>query len=413
MRFVTLFRAGIVVALLPVTWAHAQSSSTSAAQSVKNKLENVRAVVRQHIDAGDTPGVVTLVARDGIVVFQDAQGSTGGEAGFRLGTDTVFWVASMTKPIVATAILMLMDEGKLGLDDPVARFIPQFKNPGTVRVLKPGSPPPSAAPNAPKAVYDLVPAERPITIKHLLTHTSGLQTIGIPNDAIPALEAQSTLASWVPQLSAVPLDFQPGSRWAYSNSTAFDVLARIVEVASGVPFDRFVQQRILDPLGMSSSSFGPNPALAARTMPVDPRFGNDPCIIGRNFKCGSAGMWVSAEDYYRFAQMLLDGGRRNGRAILSSKAVELMRSNHTADLFSAGQENFKSGVDFGLSVAVVRDPQAAGLSVPTGSFGWDGVGSRRFWVIPAKSAVLVMFLPGGKAPPIHRDIERAVMDALP
>jgi CubicO group peptidase (beta-lactamase class C family) len=413
MRFVTLFRAGIVVALLPITWAHAQSGSASDAEAMKGKLEKVRTVVKQHIDAGDTPGAITLVAHNGSIVFQDAQGTTGGEQALNLNTNTVFWVASMTKPIVATSILALMDEGKLGLDDPVSKFIPEFKSPGTVRVLRAGSPPPSAAPDAPKAVYDLVPAERPLTIRHLITQTSGLQTIGVPNDALPVRDENSTLANWVPQLGTVPRDFQAGTRWAYSNSTAFDVLARIVEVVSGTPFDRFVQQRILDPLGMTASSFGPNPALVSRTMTIAPNLAADPCIQGRNFKCGSAGMWTSAEDYSRFAQMLLDGGRGNGRTILSTKAVELMRTNQTGNLYAAGQQTFKAGVGFGLSLAVVENPQSAGLSLPAGSFGHDGVGSRRFWVIPGKNAVLVMFLPGGKAPPVHRDIERAVMDALP
>jgi CubicO group peptidase (beta-lactamase class C family) len=335
-----------------------------------------------------------------------------------LRKDTVIWVASMTKPIVTAAVLMLQDEGKLKIGDPVSKFVPEFRAPAMVRVLKPGSPPvppfnPAVPPDpkAPKPQYDLVPAKRPITLQDLLTHTSGLQTIGIPNDAIPPITEGATLASWVPQLSKAPLDFQPGTQWAYSNATGFDVLAYVVEVVSGQSFDKFVAARIFKPIGMRDASFGPQANLADRTMKLPPMFASFPCLTGKTFFCGSAGLWMTADDYWRFAQMLLDKGSVNGKQLLRAETVALMTSNHAGNLFP-GQSGIPSqGVGFGLSVATVLDAKAAGLAVPTGSFGWDGVGTRRFWVMPATRTVVVMMIPGGTAPPVHRDVERAVAAA--
>ncbi|MGC4029987.1 MAG: serine hydrolase domain-containing protein [Steroidobacteraceae bacterium] len=368
--------------------------------------------MRRHIDAGDIPGAVVLVARSGRVVYLDAIGNIDAQTPLR--QDTIFWAASMTKPVVATAVLMMVEEGKVTLGDPVSRFIPEFKARAMVRMPRAGSPPPGGGPDTPKPQYDLLPATRPITVQDLLTHTSGLQVIGVPNEHIAPLQAGDTLAKWVPGLGHVPLEFQPGTKWGYSNATGFDVLARIVEVASGQPFDAFVRQRIFMPLGMQSSSFGPRADLAARNMPVAPPLADNPCINGKTFICGSAGLWTSAADYARFAQMLLNGGELDGKRILGPRQVAALHANHTGKLFpgSSGVPGADKGVGFGFGVVVVQDAAAAGLAVSDGSYGWDGVGTRRFWVIPQQQMVIVMLVPSGKAAPVHREIEGIAMSAL-
>ena len=226
----------------------------------KDLSQKIRDAVQAHIDKGDTPGAIVLVARNGRIAYWDAQGVVDAKTKMPLEKDTVFWVASMTKPVVTVSVLMMMETGKISLDDPVSKFIPEFGAAAKVKVLKPGSPQPQQGPpdpNAPKPQYDIVPASRPITVKDLLTQTSGIQTIGVAKEELPVYHDGDTLASWVPKLGSVPLDFQPGTKWAYSNAAGFDVLARIVEVTSGQPFNQFVQQRIFEPLGIEGSSFGP------------------------------------------------------------------------------------------------------------------------------------------------------------
>jgi len=379
-------------------------------------VQKIGEAVQRHINLGEVPGAVVLVAKDGRQVWLEARGKSGnGANAAALQQDTIFWAASMTKPLVATAVMMMVEAGKVNLDDPVSKFIPDFAAPRQVRTLKPGSPPPNPRdPNAPKPQYDLAPAARAITVKDLLTHTSGLQTIGVPNDSLSPIAVGDTVATHIPRLASATLEFQPGTRWAYSNATGFDVLVRIVEVASGQNFYDFLRQRILDPLGMKSTSLGPRAEYAARTQPIDPNMLANPCVNAKTYACGSAGLWSSAEDYGRFAQMLLNGGELNGKRLLKRATVEQMSSNQTGTLFagSSGVPGADRGVGFGLSMIVVQDHDKAGLAVPNGSFGWDGVGTRRFWVVPARKTVIVMLVPGGNAVPLHRDVERAAIDAV-
>jgi CubicO group peptidase (beta-lactamase class C family) len=384
-----------------------------AAQAATPTVAVISDAVQRHIDAGEVPGAIVLVKRQGHLSHFEARGT--GTASTVLRRDTVLWVASMTKPLVATSVMMMVEAGKVSLDDPVSRFIPEFAPLQQVRVLRPGSPLPNVQdPNAPKAQYDLVAAQHVITVRELLTHTAGLQSIGVPNDSLPTLNVGDTLASFVPKLARSSLEFQPGSKWAYSNATGFDVLARIVEIASGETYFHFAQRHILDPLGMKSTSFGPKPALARRTLAVDPAMASNPCINGKTYACGSAGLWTSAEDYGRFAQMLLDGGTANGHRLIKSGSVAQMSINQTGQLFggSSGVPGADHGVGFGLSMVTVFNAAAAGLAVPDGSYGWDGVGTRRFWVIPSLRTVIVILVPSGNAAPLHRDVERAAVAAL-
>jgi CubicO group peptidase (beta-lactamase class C family) len=246
----------------------------------------------------------------------------------------------------------------------------------------------------------------------LLTHTSGLQSVGVPNEAIPPIGSGDTVADWVSKLGDVPLDFEPGTRWAYSNGVAFEVLARIVESVSGLPLKEFLRRRIFEPLGMRDSGFGMQAVRPEQAVPVDRKVTAHPCVLGTTYHSGSGGLWTTATDYWRFAQMLANGGTFSGRRLLDRESVTLMASDQTNGLFRGWRGIDGAGAQMGLSVLVVLDSRAAGVSVPAGSFGWDGVGTHRFWAMPQQNAVIVMLLPSGNAVPVQRTIEQAVVEAI-
>ena len=387
-----------------------------------DRLQQVHDSIHNHITAGDIPGAVTLVARKGRVVYLEAQGIADPESKKPVQKDSIFWIASMTKPITTVALLMLMEEGKVRVSDPVSRYLPDFKNLNKVRVKKTGT---SAPGGSGAAAYDMVPANREITIRDLLTHTSGLLSIGADNDILPDTAPTDKLGDWVAKLPAVPLDFQPGTRWAYSNAAGFDVLARVVEVVSGEPFNQFLKERIFDPLGMKDTIFGAisRPDLASRVAPLVQKSPNGfalqkanprrDALFGTTYVSGAAGLWTTAEDYFRFAEMLDNGGQLNGKRLLSPNTVELMTSNQVGDLFSTagGSGLGYRGLGFGFSVAVVTDSIAADLRVPTGSYSWDGVGTTRFWVVPKDKLVMIIMPEIGNAT-VQRDFENAVMQAV-
>jgi CubicO group peptidase (beta-lactamase class C family) len=210
----------------------------------------------------------------------------------------------------------------------------------------------------------------------------------------------------------VPLDHEPGTRWAYSNAVGYEVLVRIVEVASSTRFDTFLRQRLFDPLQMTDSGFGMQHRHPARAMPVQRRLAENPCVAGTRYFCGSAGLWMTAADYFRFAQMLANAGSLGGTRVLQRDSVRLMASDQTNGLFSGWRDIDGAGAQMGLGVLVVLNSAGAGVRLPPGSFGWDGVGSRRFWVIPEQEIVLIMLITSGNAEPVHRAIESAVMGAI-
>lgn len=397
---------------------------------VNTGIQRIRDIVRAHMDKGEISGGIVLVACDGQIEFLEAQGQSAVEPKVPLRTDTVFWVASMTKPIVAASIMMLIDEGKVRLEDEVARYIPEFAKPRLVRTLKPGSPPIPAFsgfkapdPNAPTPQYHNVPAQRPLLVRDVMTFTSGLQTIGVQNDAIPAVTPQDTVASWVAKLGEVPLEHQPGTAWHYSNVVGSEILVRIAEVASGCAYARLLQERLFDPLGMTTAGFGVREDLKARSFslghPLEAILG--PMLTSR-FTSGSAGLRMTIDDYWRFAQMLLNGGECSGRRYLSAQSVREMTRNQIGNLpfhgircleYAAQQDVGNPGLGYGFGVGVVTDGAASGTSLPTGSYGWDGIGTRRVWIIPSLKTVLIMMMPDylDAADATHQDIESCVVAA--
>lgn len=380
--------------------------------------KEIRSIIDQHMVAGEVDGGAVLVSRHGRIVALEALGTSGGQDTPPLGADTVFAAFSLTKPVTAACVALLITEGAVSPDDEVARYIPEFAAPRQVRTLKPGERYRLFGdPNTPNPSYDFAPADRPITVQDLLTFSAGLQTIGIDNAQIPPPGPQDNLASWVAKLGEAPLEFQPGTKWAYSNSTAYDVLGRIVEVASGQTFDAFTAERLLQPLGMSDTGFGLRAELKDRVAPMGPMAGDR--ITRTDFPSGSAGLFTTLEEYWRFAQVLLDDGMFEGRQILPAAAVEMMRRDPLNGLAPPGVRAVeyanpyaspRQGLSFGYGLAIISDPVVAGEALPAGSFGWDGVGTRRFWAIPALDAVLLMHMPGigSAADPVHRAIETLV-----
>ena len=388
------------------------------------RLALIREAVKIQIDAGQIPGAIVLVARDGKVVDFEAQGVAHVAGTQPLHTDHLFGAADLTKVVGAVAAMMLVDEGKLNLDDPVSKYIPQFGAVQQVRVLKPGSPPaPFAAVPGPVAPskewgepqYERVPAVRPITVRMLLTHTSGLQVYGVDN-AFPRREPSDTLASFVPKLAGMPLEFQPGSRWAYSNSVGFEVVARIVEVASGMNFRQFLQQRLFGPLGMNDTDFGVKRDRQERALPYAPGLGVPIAEVATDFS-GSAGLWTSVGDLSLLTRMLANQGSFDGRQYLKPETVTQMASNQIGPLVMGGYPSMgmpAEGVKFGLGMLRVTIPAAAGTRLPAGSFGWDGGGTRRIWVVPDERIVIVSMVPliGPQAAPLQRTIEAIAMSSI-
>lgn len=419
-RIATTF--ALILATAPIT-ANATPPAASDLPTAKHpedvgmsaeRLPRISEAIQRHIDERRLAGAVTLVARRGEVVHFAAQGLMDLDTKRPMRTDTLFRMASCTKPVTCVTILMLMEEGKLKLTDPVEKYIPEFKNMKASPTTRPTSNPTSQP--------DLVRASRPITIRDLLTHTSGLGSGGASARELTRIlddrKPTDTLADVVPQFARTPLDFQPGSLFRYSGLAAFDTLARIVEVVSGQTYEQFLSQRLFEPLGMHDTFFRvPDEqkyrlATIYRTTPNGLEKMPSPGFLSvPTYFSGGGGLTSTAADYARFAQMLVNGGELNGRRILSPRTVELMRTNQTGDLFPGQLGRPTAGMGFGLGVEVVLDPAKAGWRRSAGSFGWDGAFGTIFIVDPKEQMVMVLMVqrPGQD---IYRDFENAVEQAI-
>jgi CubicO group peptidase (beta-lactamase class C family) len=384
------------------------------------RLKRIGEAVERHIAARNVAGAVTLVARRGRIAHFEAQGVMDVDTKKPMAKDNLFRLASMSKPITGAAVMMLVEEGKIRLNDPVSRFIPEFASLNKVAVARPGPQgPPQQGRQGGPAPYDVVSANRPITIADLLKHGSGLVSGGLGAADAARLAPRTdtdTLATYIPKLAAVPLDFQPGTLWRYSGQAGFDVLSRVVEVASGLTYDRFLQERLLGPLGMSDTGFFAPPAKASRVVTMSQSTPEGLRSVARTdstvYFSGAGGMMSTAEDYLQFAQMMLNGGELNGRRYLSPSSVALMTSNHTGDLVNGQFGRPARGMGFGLSVQVVEDPIAADLRVSTGAYGWAGGTGVSFWIEPAEQIVSIYFVQGGSGGQLRGDVENAIRQAI-
>lgn len=376
------------------------------------RLARVHDVVKEHVDAGEVAGVVTLVARRGKIVHFEAQGYADIASKTPMRTDNIFRLASMGKPVTAVAIMSLVEEGKIRLNDPISRFIPEFGAPPKVAVPKQGG----AA-----GEFELVAATRPITIRDLLTHGSGLLSGGAGQRAAGAAAQRGpgeTLATYIPKLGAVPLDFQPGTLWRYSGLAGFDVLSRVCEVVSGKPYDVFLEERIFTPLGMPDSGFAFTGKQAERVATIYTRRQGGNLEPNPNqqldavYFSGAGGLATSAEDYLQFAQMLLNGGELAGKRILGPRTVELMLQNHTGDMVNGQFGRPARGMGFGLGMQMVLDPVAAQLDVSKGAFSWPGGSGVAFWVEPAEQLVSIYMVQGGAGGQLRAAFETAIRQAI-
>jgi CubicO group peptidase (beta-lactamase class C family) len=368
------------------------------------RLQRLRAVMQQFVDEGRVAGVVSYVARNGRVAHLEALGKADVEANLPMKRDTIFRIASQSKALTSVAIMMLVEEGRLGLGDPVARYIPAFEK--TTVALPP---PAGAVPGSPVAV---VPARRAITIRDLLTHTAGISY----GDGPPAaLWKAAGITGWyfadrgepvsavVERMASLPMDAQPGEKYVYGYGT--DILGVVVEKVSGMTLAEFIQKRITGPLGLADTQFYLPPAQKDRLAAVyaakegrieratDPKSGQGHYVEGpRVAYSGGAGLLSTARDYGRFLQMLLNGGELEGVRLLSPKTVELMTANHVGSLYSGGD------FGFGLGFEVVEHLGRAGRYGSVGEFRWGGAYHTYYWVDPQEKLVGVLMtqlLPAG------------------
>ena len=409
-------RAALVAAL-----ALAACGPATLAQTVKpaqegfsaQRLQQVNQLVDRQIGAGEISGGVTLVARNGHIVHLQAQGVSDLASRAPMQKDSLFRIASMTKPVVATAVLMLVEEGPLRLDDPVSRFIPAFRDVQVAvpRAARAGAPTGQSVPG-----HYTVPADRALTVLDLLTHTGGLVSGPVSTAAAQKImdRRRAEGIKVLDELAGVPLEFQPGTRWAYSGLAGFELLGRIVEIAAQQRFGDFLQQRIFKPLGMKDATFWPSDAQRARlvtnyvlgeqgiALNPDPDRLNTPVLDS-----GGGGLISSAESYARFAMMLANGGELDGVRLLSPATVKLMGSQVISDALPGR----RAGEGYGLGVRHVNDRAARHTLLSNGSYGWSGAYGTHFWIDPSQHlvAILMVQTPGQQR---TDDFETAVMQAL-
>jgi CubicO group peptidase (beta-lactamase class C family) len=409
----------ILACVLPVAAASLPTAKPEEVGLSSERLERIHEMLMRHVAAHDISGAVTMVARRGKLVHFEAHGLMDIDANKPMPKDAIFRLASSSKPVTATAILMLMEEGKLKLTDPVGKYIPEFRNSKvaveTVRAEVP------MADGQPPAGYHTVPANHDITIIDLLTHTSGLASSGITNADFQKLiqerRTTDTLADFIPRLGGLALDFQPGTQWRYSGLAGFDTLGRIVEVVSGMSFDRFLRERLFEPLGMTDTGFNVPDKDAARVPNIYRRTANGlekgaPLAIGTPvYFSGAGGLNATASDYLLFAQMLSNGGVLNGHRILSPWTVATMMSNNVGTLFEGQIGRPPKGVGFGLGGEVVLNAVESRMRKPDGSYGWDGAYGTYWWVNRKEQMAVVLFVqtPGRS---LQYDFDNAVSQAV-
>jgi CubicO group peptidase (beta-lactamase class C family) len=367
------------------------------------RLKRLSAAFQSDVDKGVIPGAVILIARDGKVAFFDAFGFQDHEKRIPMKADSIFRIASMTKPITSIALMMLVEEGKIQIDDLLALYLPEFKD------LKVGVE--QVVPETGKRSLSLEPPRRGPTIQDLLRHTSGF-TYDVFGDSLVKTAYQAanlrdsnqTLAEFTSRLAKLPLAYHPGTTWEYSFST--DVLGRVIEVVSGVPFDEFVSDRVLRPLKMTSTGFFVPESDAGRLAEpqLDSTTGRRPALLDvtrkPSFPSGGGGIVSTAADYARFSQMLLNGGELDGARVLSPHTISLMTADHLppgtpiglGGQFGSLKPDLEDGQGFGLGFAVRVAPGHNPYPGSVGEFYWVGATGTAFWVDPKERLVAILMI---------------------
>jgi CubicO group peptidase (beta-lactamase class C family) len=364
-------------------------------------LDRLSAALNDRIASGHIPGAVALVARHGKVAYHQSFGRLDPASDKPMGTDAIFRIYSMTKAIVSVAVMMLWEEGRLLLGDPIGKYIPAF-NHTMVGVISGGD-------------YGLTDPRSPITVQDLLRHTSGLTYEFRGDTPIHAAYGKAriarlkqTNADQAEELAGLPLLHQPGSMWEYSRST--DVLGRLVEVISGQTLGTFLSERILTPLGMTSSGFAvpeSDHGRIAEPFLKDPENGTAVALLDVRrpaiFESGGGGMVATTMDYARFLAMLLGNGRLGSTRLLGRKTVELMTSDHLGTI-TGSADLLPPGHGFGLGFAVRTQPGMAPFPGSVGNYYWGGAAGTTFWVDPAERLYAVLMIQA----PIQREHYRVL-----
>lgn len=335
----------------------------SETRAAPPEIPEVSGRMRSFVDAGEIAGAVTLVAEPDKLVHLSAVGMADIGTQKAMTADAVFWIASMSKPVTATAVMMMRDEGKLSVDDPVSKYLPEFAG-----------------------LKDSEGREVGITIRQCLTHSSGLSEVTAEES-----EHVSTLAELTPLIAAKPVKFTPGSKWEYCQSS-INTAARIVEVVSGQSFPDFLEKRLFAPLGMSDTTFYPNEAqikrLASSYRRAEGRLekvgvtflGGKPLSDRNRYPRANGGLFSTAGDYAKFARMILNGGELDGRRYLSAESVKLMTTVQSGGL----KTGFTPGNGWGLGWCVIREPQGVSAPLSPGTFGHGGAFGTQAWIDPVK-----------------------------
>ena len=390
------------------------------------RLKRINNLMQGYVERKELAGIITMVARRGRIVHFEQFGAKDLESVDPLGFDSIFRIYSMTKPVTSAAVMMLYEEGLFQLDEPVEKFIPEFAEIKVFEKTGDG--------------YKLAELERKITVKDLLMHTSGLN-YSFPEDSdfqrlyreMNAGKYEGTLKEMVGKLVKLPISHQPGEKWQYSTPST-DVLGYLVEVLSGMPFDRFLEQRIFRPLNMKDTGFcvpeekidrftalyGPAENGRAHLKLIDApqtsRYAGRP----PSYFSGGGGLVSTASDYVRFAQMMLNGGKLDGKRFLSRKTVELMTANHLPEQmipygFSNKElEYVTRGYGFGLGYAVLTDVARSATVGSKGTYKWAGAANTDHWIDPEEELIgilLCQFMPNGYYP-IDRQFKVLVYQAI-
>ncbi len=418
-----LYAAALLIVLalfvaIPSTGQNLPRAKPAEVGLSSERLDQIMQVLNEDTKKGTVPGAVLLVARHGKIAYLQAAGVLDPTAAAKapMPLDAIFRIYSMSKAVTSVSAMMLFEEGKFTLDEPLAKYLPQFAR------LKVGV---EKADPAGGKTLELVPAKRPITIQDLLRHTSGI-TYGFFGDTLAKKEyvkaglfkGDYTNAEFADKIAQLPLSYQPGTTWDYSHST--DILGRLVEVVSGMSLYQFEKQRLLDPLGMKDTSFyvtdsAKHPRIAEpfpndRAIGIDAAF-NDPRVAGK-WESGGGGMVSTATDYARFLQMLLNGGTLDGKRYLSPKTVAFMTSNQLGDGIVPGPYYLPGpGYGFGLGFAVRLTAGVAPEEGSVGDYTWNGVGGTHFWVDPKEDLLVVFMIQSPRQRPHYMSVIRNMVYA--
>ncbi len=402
---------GLTLALAPLIPAPALRAEKPSSPATAAAPSPMAAALQTSVDQKQLAGAVALVWSGDRLVSHDAVGLADLESGRPMAKDSLFWIASMTKPITALGVLMLVEEGKLALEDPVEKYLPEFRG---QRLLKEKT----------DTQTVLVKPARPVTLKDLLTHTSGLTGKGpLDDEALDVLSLKEAVLTY----GLTPLQFEPGSKWAYCNP-GINVLGRLIEVASGEEYSRFLTKRLFKPLGMKDTTFWPGAgdlkkrlatsykltADGAALEPAPIKYLTPPYSSKKRTPLAAGGLFSTAGDLLNLYRMLLNDGEWQGKRYLSTDSLRLMTQNHTGDL----KAGFTEGMGMGLGFQVVVTPTGVTSTLSPGTYGHGGAHGTQGWIDPVKKTIHILLiqragLSNGDASPMRQAFHQAAAPLLP